>query len=481
MELQLSLDKLEAQAKKAAKMLNVKLSAAGTADIAKETTKAADAQTELDKATKKTTSSLEQQLAAWRKLNAGGVAPGQKVIIATANAAKRITGNPLQPQAGGNTGAGLATPQAGAPKVIPVTPAPAVAPMPAAPAAAPAATPPAAAGQWKQILAAVVGTGVGGPVGGALAGVLTKVNPVVAATTAAMTALRAAVQQVASAMENARTIYARSLQSGFSTAQTTQRMQLSKAIGVGENEIYQYGSALEFLNSRLAVATAITAKTATILTESAYEWSILKENIAAMWATVAAALAPAINRLMELVSALVKLETLSGLGTMVGNIFGMLIEGVTRLIAITNLVPAAFMLASVAVQDSIRNLMEKLNNVIAGTKVGRMLGFEKKKETGFENTGQALGALKDVAKAAFGASSQYKNNLQPPQAMMKQLPASSWERMGLVIGAGGGTNYAKDTADHTKDMAGIMKRMLAQAHENGKFRIDKPQAVASAA
>lgn len=37
-------------------------------------------------------------------------------------------------------------------------------------------------------------------------------------------------------------------------------------------------------------------------------------------------------------------------------------------------------------------------------------------------------------------------------SLMKQLPASSWEKMGLVM-AGGGTNYARETANNTRKMA----------------------------
>jgi len=50
------------------------------------------------------------------------------------------------------------------------------------------------------------------------------------------------------------------------------------------------------------------------------------------------------------------------------------------------------------------------------------------------------------------------NNMPPPQSWMKQIPASSWEHMGLVIG-GGTRNYAKETAKNTGDMVKYLQRM----------------------
>jgi hypothetical protein len=44
---------------------------------------------------------------------------------------------------------------------------------------------------------------------------------------------------------------------------------------------------------------------------------------------------------------------------------------------------------------------------------------------------------------------------------MNQLPASSWEKMGLVT-MGGTQNYAKETAKNTKEIANYMKAMAGR-------------------
>ena len=64
-------------------------------------------------------------------------------------------------------------------------------------------------------------------------------------------------------------------------------------------------------------------------------------------------------------------------------------------------------------------------------------------------------------------------NLQPPRAFMKQMPASNWERMGLVIGGGGGTNYNQQTAKNTGTMTKTLEQILraftaSKAHYNAQ-------------
>ena len=65
---------------------------------------------------------------------------------------------------------------------------------------------------------------------------------------------------------------------------------------------------------------------------------------------------------------------------------------------------------------------------------------------------------KNIQAEAFKVYDQYRKFAPPetksapsPVAYMKQLPASQWEHMGLIIG-GSGTNYAKDTSKNTARM-----------------------------
>lgn len=535
--LKLLTDSLQAQAKKAAKDLNIAFNAEAGKTAAQNTDKATVAQDKLEKQAKKTTSALQKQLEEWRKLNAGGVAPDQKIIFAAQNLSKRLSGNPLQGQAGGNTGAGLAVlpnlseqaskvakafkditanlsqrsglknrllSQLAVPSLsaqqfpnLPKAPAPPnyqshpltnmlqrqMLLKPALPNVAFPKLPNAPTGgqnQLKAMLAAALGTGVGGPIGGAVAGLLTKANPAIAAVTAAMTALRFAVIQVAAAYDNARKIYAKTIQSGFGLGQTVQRGMLANAIGVSENEIYAFGAAIGELNDKMSVAMRTITQTTPLLNEVAWNFSVLQENLKAVWASIAAAVAPAINRLLELVGAMAKLFVLSGMATLVGRIFELLIEGITRLVAITSIMVAAAELAATAIEDAFKNMIEYLNNLFASTRVGKMLGFKEEKQTGFQNTKDASKAFGEVLKSAFGTTSSFSKGAPTPQAYMKQMPASSWERMGLNVGGGGGSNYAQKTEANTKKTSVVIEKLLA-AVQKGSLNITKPMGVPSTA
>jgi hypothetical protein len=61
-----------------------------------------------------------------------------------------------------------------------------------------------------------------------------------------------------------------------------------------------------------------------------------------------------------------------------------------------------------------------------------------------------------------GKGGDSDSSMPSPQAWMKQLPASHWEKMGLVT-MGGGQNYAKDTAKNTRDIANGIKTLVAAA------------------
>ena len=54
----------------------------------------------------------------------------------------------------------------------------------------------------------------------------------------------------------------------------------------------------------------------------------------------------------------------------------------------------------------------------------------------------------------------------PPISFMKQLPASSWERMGLVLG-GGGLSPAQQTAHNTKELVHEVKKLNSYVARSG--------------
>lgn len=332
--------------------------------------------------------------------------------------------------------------------------------------------------QIAPLLAAAIGTGVGGPLGGAIAGVLTKMNPAVAAVTAGMTALRYAAAHTAEAFERARGIYAKSVSSGFGVGQTVQRNMLAQAIGVSENDIYQYGAAIAQLNGKLAVAMRTITQTNGPLTAVAWDFSVLGENLKALWAKIAAAMAPAVDELVNLISAFAKLNILSGNATVLGTEIGFLIDYFTKLVAVISLIPATFQLAMTVILDSVRSLADGIQNYLASTKLGKLMGVDHVQGQGFKDTKDAFSAYKDILKTIV--TNPKMPDSGTPMAFMKQLPASNWEHMGLQIGAGGGQNYQQQTAANTKKTNAILDK-LHQAITANKFNSTMPQGIPAGA
>ena len=290
------------------------------------------------------------------------------------------------------------------------------------------------------ILSAVVGTGVGGPLGGAIAGVLTKMNPAVAAATAAMTALRYAATKVADAFERAAGLYAKNLASGgLGQNYITRQSILASVIGVSEQQVMQYGNQIAILNEKLAMATRIISETQPTLTATAWNFRVLKENLAALWAKVAMALAPAINRLLELINAMIKLDIASGAVTLLSKAFGFLIENLTRLAAITQVFSAALQLLWTTMIDLIKH-------PFGGN---------------FQNTKDAFDAFKKILETAIAGSSKFNDQAPAVGVNINRLPASSWERMGMVLGQGGGaTNWNQKTAQNTTKLVSLTEKMF---------------------
>lgn len=349
----------------------------------------------------KLTAALKSQqaaaLAAWRAQNPGGVAPGQKITTGPGMLARAsVPGGPIP--VGPVTGGGLATqPTAGL--------------IPAIVAAVKNAGVPASVGtKPATTLSSMLSTAANAPLG--------KVAAAGAAATAALAGLRVAVGLASYAIrllmipvkmlfhafmeaaEAARKLYARSLQSGGAPLQfNAWRGNLAQVIGVGENEVLQYGKAVGYVNGKLAWANRTMAATNTQLTASAWEWQVLKVNISALNAQIMSGLAPAFR-------------------------------GATA--TVNNLVVA----------------MGKFTDV----------AMKAWKYIGFMSLLNPTSAIPWIAGKVFGSVSGPP--APEPEASARRYQSSPWERMGLVLGAGMGDNPAKKTASNTTKMVEQLNRMI---------------------
>lgn len=216
--------------------------------------------------------------------------------------------------------------------------------------------------------------------GAALAGLRVAVGYVRFAFNALLVPLRAFYNLLKQTAEQARQNYAKALTSGGLPLEfTTRRNMLADAIGVGEQEVWQYANAVLYLNARIADATHSIAQSTPALAEFSYSSKALKYSTQAIRMSVTSEFAPAMR----------------------------------------------------SVVDVIRETVDRLRPAAQGFAVywkGTLAGI--------------LAAQGNMSLAAMLARSK-EGELGNPEAFSRRLPVSSWERMGLVVGMGGNNPAAE--------------------------------------
>jgi hypothetical protein len=295
----------------------------------------------------------------------------------------------------------------------------------------------------------------------------------------ALKALTTTVKQTMAAYENARQIYAKALTNGMGTQFTVKRSMLAQIMGVSEQDVFRFGAQMAYLNPKLEWAANILSRTTTPLTQVSWEFKILGENTKAMFSSLSVEAAPALLVFTNSLSNLVKYITEHAHDFnefMLGNGWvketsqeikdrqdqnftdenykaysGRLPNGKTVGIGsgpLEKLMPDT---GSGHYADDFRKRFEKLT----------LKQFEKiTSGKGIENN--KASEIYSWIKHPPGKGGDSDSSMPSPQAWMKQLPASHWEKMGLVT-MGGGQNYAKDTAKNTRDIANGIKTLVVAA------------------
>jgi len=327
-------------------------------------------------------------------------------------------------------------------------------------------------------------------------------------------ALNKAVNELTDSYARAQKIYAKSLTSGLGVGQTTKRGILASAIGVSEDEVMRFGDAVSYLNPKIEKAAKVLADTATPLTAVYLNFQSLKVSAQALFSTIAMNLKPAIEDIItgfqEMIDSITAddinmmgdlLRSLLGImlqaGAVVAAVIGGLVTGFQVLAATINTIGAV-------IYNFIQQLIEwsaKLQSKIAqgaaylgarsagatkeeASKIAKgQAGDEYKQAGGGRQSPIAIGDLwKGAASSAkmtqeitdklgkmsldvlTGSGKESKERLAQPKAFMKQIPASSWEKMGLVIGGRGNTTndlirtsnqHLKIIADHVSGRGGV--------------------------
>jgi len=400
-ELRLVLDKLNADIKAAAASMRAGLSK-DMSSTAAGTEKAANAQTKLADEVKKANTALKDQV---------------RIIDGTRSRKPTRFHIPWSTDAGG----GLATdPNAffnpGRPKGAPGTAPPAMFPIPRPPV-----IPPSQSGIG--LLGKAIQGGLASPlaiaaqVGAALAGLRVAIGLIQYAFRAMLIPVRALQRAFMMAAESARRLYARGLQSGGQgMGFIAQRSMLADTIGVSEEEVYSYGSAVRYLNGQLAFATNVAAGTNASLTATAWSLRVVQADLKALSSLLAYEISDAVRLLARMFHQLA-----------------------------TEIAPVMSIIGKV-IKTSLLTAM-----TLAATSLGPAM---------------AVAFARIAMKAGFGKDAPGMGS------EIKRMPFSAWEKMGLVVGTGGGNNFAQQTAQHTKKTSENTAKLIElMTGKNGQLMI----------
>ena len=378
-EARLLLQKLQADIRAAAQMMKSGLSA-GAQGTAKETEKSATAMDKFTTATRRATSALREKreaaLAAWR-----ASVPAPNITDASIGAATRTKYGAGASIAMG--GFGLATP-AGLPKP-------------------PAIPPPLPTGiTSKGPFAGVLGQSI--LLGGMLASVRVALGYMRFAVDALLAPMKGLAAMMKSSVESGRRTYTNAVMSGTGLGFGAHRESIARVIGVGVQDIYQFGSAVANLSKQLREASIANARTAQDLAALSFQTGVLKENINALQNQFSAGLAPVLKDIATVVS------------KFTGAVVGMIEQ----------------------FSDAFKDMMENIAKLALG------MGNKWLGEI-IRNFLAKLGAGGATAQAMDGSARRYQT--------------SPWERMGLVLGQGPSGNHARETANNTRRMVALLQKL----------------------
>ena len=290
----------------------------------------------------------------------------------------------------------------------------------------------------RSLVGSIAGSTLAGPIGAGLgASAMGAGGPFaigIAAVTAAMKMLKSAIHLTIEAFQRSQQIYNRAMTSGFGLGMATKRSNLAAVMGVSEEDLFQFGKQIEYIGNRTDAATRIMAANATQQNQVVMDWKILKVDMEALASIIASAVAPSVDKLI--------------------NSLSLLAEG--------------FIGVADTIIGVVKYLLKSMLDIITNFSLGPIMG------TIVKTIGAELLNLANLT--ATGG-----RKLTEPNAYMKQMPASAWERMGLQIGVGSGTNYNQQTANHTKPVPELLRKIAVALTAGNKFNIAIPSGHPAAA
>lgn len=224
----------------------------------------------------------------------------------------------------------------------------------------------------------------------------------------ALTALSKAAHETASSFDRAAQLYSRIIQSGGLGSRYVIGQQLASRV-MGGGDAYRAGSPGALAMQMTQGAANSLNQSMPILTRSTWEFRAAIINVEAAFARLAVALAPALNGLSKLINVITQMGQV--LAVWAGNA-----------------------------------LIDKLEKAtLALSAVGLMSP---------KQVGVAVASLEALRSKGISGPT-----VPPVPASPDRIPASTWEKMGLVVGMGSREDWQKKTAENTRRIAMLLERM----------------------
>jgi hypothetical protein len=261
-------------------------------------------------------------------------------------------------------------------------------------------------------------------------------------------------------IEDASQSYSKALQSGMGLNFSIKRNALADIMGVSEKDVFRFGAQMAYLNPKLETATAALVKTNKRLTDLSWGMKIVGFDLKALASQLFGGMSSGIKSLINNFQGFLEVLMKSKFVEDFGKVLNVAIIALGDVVGLIELAINGFVVGMHIIADVISITIKQILNLLS--KVPGMSGIggwdiDNEKKDMVDRSTDLKNQSKGVADNFFGKKA---GGIPEPQAWMKQLPASSWEKMGLNV-MGGAQNYAKDTAKNTKDIANGIKALVA--------------------
>lgn len=256
-------------------------------------------------------------------------------------------------------------------------------------------------------------------------------------------AISIGIEKINQAILKASDYYKQSILSGYGLQTQVKRTALSNIIGVSEKDLSKFANAVVFLDSKIKDSVEIIKKTTTPLTETAYNFKVLKFDIEAMFSKIAFNVKPAVDTFINNLDKLVKYLTRAipersepATKLKQWSAEGSLVQIGQKSVDLSRLAMGLGMQGATAME-----MAQKLSSIKKESTLDKLLSNPAK-------TFEAGGTKLKFTPFSSSEIEQFKDlwnlikspaKLNEPTSVMQQMPASTWEKMGLVIGGGRNT------------------------------------------